>query len=188
LSGKDCTDDPLFIKLVEQLDRLEPSADTKMYLGQLELAKGNSTKARSYFDQSAEMQEDPRKKANVYYKIAEDLRKQGNYGQAKNYYLKQVEANPSKGIAYLKIAQMIGSSSNSCGTTVFEKRAVNWKAAEYAERAARVDPSLAGNANAAASSYRQRAPSKSDIFDAGMGGKTVSFNCWVGGSIRVPNL
>ncbi|MEZ4859456.1 MAG: hypothetical protein R2781_11670, partial [Flavobacteriaceae bacterium] len=89
---------------------------------------------------------------------------------------------------YLKIAQMYAQSSNDCGATVFEKRAVNWKAAEMADKAARVDGSIASTAREAANSYRQRAPSKSDIFSEGMAGKTISFSCWIGGSIKVPNL
>jgi hypothetical protein len=63
-----------------------------------------------------------------------------------------------------------------------------WKAAEMASKAARVDASIAGNARATASAYRDRTPTKSEIFSAGMGGKTISFKCWVGGSVRVPNL
>ncbi len=188
LSGKDCTNDPLFIKLVEQLDRLEPSADTKMYLGQLEAQKGNGAKALEYFEQSAGMQSDPNKQARIYYKIAEEKRKAGSYGAARGYYNKVLEARPSDGRSLLKIAQMIASSSNSCGGTPFEKRAVNWKAAEFADRAARVDPSIASNARAAAASYRGRAPQKVDIFNEGMQGKTISLRCWVGGSVRVPNL
>ena len=83
---------------------------------------------------------------------------------------------------------MIAKSSSDCGGTPFEKRAVNWKAAEYADKAARLDPSIASNARAAASSYRARAPQKTDIFSAGMAGKLITLNCWVGGSVRVPNL
>ena len=48
--------------------------------------------------------------------------------------------------------------------------------------------SVASSARSAASSYRGRAPSKNDIFSEGMAGKTVTFSCWVGGSVRVPNL
>ena len=188
LSGKDCTNDPLFIKLVEQLDRLAPSADTKLYLGQLEKEKGNSAKAISYFEESAGMQSDPRKSARIYYRIAEEKRKSGQKGSARTYYLKALEYQPSMGRAYLKIANMYAASANNCGNTVFEKRAIYWKAADMASKAARMDGSIAGNARATASSYRQRAPSKSDIFDAGMAGKTISFRCWVGGSVRVPNL
>jgi hypothetical protein len=83
---------------------------------------------------------------------------------------------------------MYSKSSSNCGATVFEKRAINWLAAKMADKAARVDASIASNARAAAESYRQRAPSKSDIFSEGMAGKTISFNCWVGGSVKVPNL
>jgi tetratricopeptide (TPR) repeat protein len=188
LSGKDCTSDPLFIKLVEQLDRLAPSADTKLYLGQLEKEKGNTTKAISYFEESAGMQDDPRKSARIYYRIAEEKRKSGQKGAARKYYLKTLDYQPSMGRAYLKIAAMYASSANSCGNTVFEKRAIYWKAADLASKAARIDGSIAKNARETAASYRQRAPSKSDIFDAGMGGKTIRFSCWVGGSLKVPNL
>ena len=188
LSGKDCTGDPLFIKLVEQLDRLAPSADTKLYLGQLEKEKGNSSRAISYFEESASMQNDPRKSARIYYRIAEEKRRSGSKSQARSYYLKALEFQPSMGRAYLKIANMYAASANNCGTTVFEKRAIYWKAAEMASKAARVDGSIAGNARETASSYRQRAPSKSDIFDAGLAGQTISFKCWVGGSVRVPTL
>jgi hypothetical protein len=83
---------------------------------------------------------------------------------------------------------MYSASANECGNTPFEKRAVNWLAAELARTAARVDPSVAGTANAAAESYMQRAPSKQDIFLEGMEGKSVQFNCWIGGSVKVPNL
>ncbi|MGI9593778.1 MAG: tetratricopeptide repeat protein [Patiriisocius sp.] len=188
LSGKDCTLDPLFIKLVEQLDRLEPSADTKMYLGQLEAQNGNASKALVYFEESAKMQTDPNKQARIYYKIAEEKRKAGRYNAARTFYNKVLNVKPNDGRSYLKIAAMIAKSSSNCGGTPFEKRAVNWKAAQYADRAARVDPSIASNARAAANSYRARAPQKTDIFSAGMAGKLITLNCWVGGSVRVPNL
>lgn len=188
LSGKDCTSDPLFIKLVKQLDRLAPSADTKLYLGQLEKEKGNSSKAISYFEESASMQSDPRKSARIYYRIAEEKRKAGQKSSARTYYMKALEYQPSMGRAYLKIANMYAASANNCGTNVFEKRAMYWKAAEMARKAARVDGSIAGNAKSSAAAYMGRAPQKTDIFDAGMGGQTISFKCWVGGSVRVPNL
>ncbi len=187
LNAKDC-DDPLFFKLVQQLHSLEPSAKSAYYLGKLAEKDGKGSTALEYFNQAAELETNSSDKAKVYYSIAENFRKKGSYGQARTYYNKMLAAKPSAGIAYLKIAQMIAKSSNSCGNSVFEKRAVNWKAAEYADKAARLDASIASNARAAASSYRQRAPSKSDIFSEGMAGKTVSFSCWVGGSVRVPNL
>ena len=188
MSYKECTEDPLFIKLVEQLDKLEPSADTKLYLSQLERNKGDISKSIEYLKESAEMQENPLRKARMYFRIGELKRKQGSYSSARTYYKKALKFDPSYGRSYLRIAGMYSKSSNDCGSSIFEKRAVNWLAANMADRAARLDASIASEARKAASSYRQRAPSKSDIFSDGMSGKTISFNCWIGGSIKVPNL
>lgn len=188
LSAKECTEDPLFIKLVQQLDNLAPTAESKLYLSQLEKNKGNISKSLAYLEESATMQNDAFKKSRLYYRIAELKRKQGSSSSARSYYNKALKYNPSFGTCYLKIAAMYSKSSNNCGATVFEKRAINWLAAKMADKAALVDASIAKSARAAASSYRQRAPSKSDVFSEGMAGKTISFNCWVGGSVKVPNL
>jgi tetratricopeptide (TPR) repeat protein len=188
LNAKEC-ETPLFFKMVQQLHNLEPSAKSAYYLGRLADREGRRGEALDYYNQAAELETDPNAKADVYYRIAENFKDKGSYGQARTYYQKAIDQKPSMGRAYLKIANMIGSSASGCGTTPFEKRAIYWKAAEMAEKAARVDATIASNARAAAESYRQRAPSKSDIFSAGMQGKTISFgNCWVGGSVRVPNL
>lgn len=188
LSGKDCTDDPLFFKLVEALHTAEPSAKSALYLGQLADAEGKSGKALEYFNQSAELETDPSDKARVYYKIAEEYRKKGQFSQARNYYRKTLNAKPSYGRAYLQIAHMIAQSANNCGNTAFEKRAVYWLAADYAAKAGRVDPSISSNANETAASYRGRAPQRSDIFQSDMQGKTINIGCWIGESVRVPNL
>lgn len=187
LDAKDC-ESPLSNKLAVRLHELEPSSTSAYLLGKQAEAEGKASKALEYFNQAADLEKDNSKKARIYYSIAENNRKKGSYGTARTYYNKMLEVKPSAGIAYLKIAQMIGDSSNSCGNTVFEKRAVNWLAADMAAKAARVDGSLSSSANAAAAAYRGRAPQASDIFSEGMAGKTITFNCWVGGSVKVPNL
>ncbi|MAZ71583.1 MAG: hypothetical protein CMC70_00405 [Flavobacteriaceae bacterium] len=187
LNAKEC-ETPMFFKLVQQLHTIEPSARSAFYLGKLAERDGNASKAMEYYNQAAELETKPKAKADVYFSIAENMRKKGSLSSARTYYNKALEQNPSKGIAYLRIAKMYADSANNCGTTAFEKRAMYWKAAEMADRAARVDGSIAGTANATASSYRGYAPSKSDIFSSGKAGQTITFNCWVGGSVKVPNL
>ena len=69
------------------------------------------------------------------------------------------------------------------------KRAVYWLAADYASRAARVDPSIASNANQAAAAYRGRAPQKSDVFQSSKNaGDPISIGCWIGETVRIPSL
>ncbi|MFD0977648.1 tetratricopeptide repeat protein [Salinimicrobium gaetbulicola] len=134
------------------------------------------------------MEKNPSDKARVYYKIADEYKKKGQFGQARNYYRKTLNAKPSFGRAYLQIANMVAQSANNCGNTAFEKRAVYWLAADYAAKAGRVDPSISSNANETAAAYRGRAPQRSDIFQSDMQGKTINIGCWIGESVRVPNL
>jgi tetratricopeptide (TPR) repeat protein len=188
LSGKDCTEDPLFVKVSEALHKLEPSASSAYSLGQLAEANGNQAKALEYYNQAAELQKDRSVRANIYYRIANQYKEKGQFGQARSFYRKALDAKPSFGRAYLQIANMIAQSANNCGETAFEKRAVYWKAAEYAERAGKVDPSISSTANETAAAYRGRAPQRSDIFSEDMQGKTISIGCWIGESVRVPNL
>ncbi len=187
LDAKDC-ETPLSNKLAIRLHELEPSSTSAYLLGKQAEAEGKASKALEYFNQAADLEKDNSKKSRIYYSIAENYRKKGSSGTARNYYNKMLEVKPSAGIAYYKIGAMYADSANNCGTTVFEKRAMYWLAADMMDKAARVDGTIATNARAAASSYRQRAPQASDIFSEGMAGKTITFNCWVGGSVRVPNL
>ncbi len=187
LNDKEC-ETPLFGKLVKQWYSVEPSAGVAFFLGKLAEKEGNTSEATKYYNQAAELNPKPVDKARAYFSLGETNRKKGSLSTARNYYNKALAENPSMGIAYLRIAKMYADSANSCGESAFEKRAIYWKAAEMADRAARVDGSIAGTANATASSYRGYAPSKTDIFSSSMAGKTITFNCWVGGSVKVPNL
>lgn len=188
LSAKDCTDDPIFFKVVEALHKAEPSAKSALYLGQLAEAKGDAGQALKYYNESAELETNPSDKSRVYMKLADNYKKKNNYSQARSYYRKALSAKPSAGRAYLQIASMYAQSANNCGDDAFNKRAVYWLAADYAARAGRVDPSLSSVSNETVAAYKGRAPQKSDIFQAGKGGQTISIGCWIGESVRVPSL
>ena len=188
LSNKECTEDPLFFKLVEALHQAEPSAKTARYLGELAQNDGNTSKALEYFKQSAELETNASDKALIYYKLGNIYKERGSFSQAKNFYNKALQAKPSMGRAYLQIASMIAQSANNCGDTAFNKRAVYWLAADYAARAGRVNPGLSSTANQAVASYKGRAPQRSDIFREGNQGESIYIGCWIGESVVVPTL
>ena len=187
MSGKDCTEDPLFFKLVEALHAAEPSAKSAYYLGLLALKDKKTSTALDYFKQSEELETKASDKAKVNYKIAETYRQKGNYGSARTYYKKALSQKPSMGICYLKIANMIGDSANNCGDDKFSKQAVYWLAASYADRAGKIDPSLSSTASKTAARYRALAPSKTDVFN-NPERKSVKIGCWIGETIKVPSL
>jgi hypothetical protein len=185
--SKECTDDPLFKKLFEAQMALDPSAEAYMYGATLKMKAGDSKGALSDYNKALDLETNAKKRSEIAYKIATTYVRSSK-SSARSYAQKALDANPSNGKAYLMIASLYASSANDCGTTTFEKRAIYWKAADVARQAGRVDPALSGRAAQAATSYASKAPSKEDIFNSGMSGKTVSFNCWVGGSVTVPSL
>ena len=187
LEAKECDSDPLFSKISEALYKLNPSADAAYKLGVVELQRKNTSKAMDYFNQAAGMFQDNSKKAAVYMKMAYAY-KNSSKSQARTYAKKALAVKPSYGAAYLFIAQLYGNSINDCGTNPFEKRAMYWLAAQYADKAAAVDPSVKSTATKMAASYRAAAPSRTEIFQSGMQGKRIAFSCWVGESVVVPNL
>ena len=188
MANKECTDDPLYIKLVKAYDETAPSADTKYYVAGLLLKEGKVNEALGYFREAFDLETDSYKQGKLAEKIGQILKNKGRYAEARNYYREALKLNPSNGRPHLAIASMYASSANNCGDTNFNKRAIYWFAAIEAEKAARVDPTLRSAAAQSAASYRAKAPTKSEIFNCGCAGTTIKFTCWVGGSITVPNI
>jgi tetratricopeptide (TPR) repeat protein len=188
MDSKECSDDPLFVTLVEALHTLEPSADSAYYLGLLNDKKGNEEEALKYYEESIALQTDDYKKAKILLKIANKFQLAGRKTSARSYATKALELQPSLGRAYLIIANLYADSANQCGETQFEKRAVYWLAADMAKKAGQVDASLKTIARKTAESYTGRAPSKTDIFTEGNAGTVIKFDCWINRSVTVPSL
>ena len=185
---KDCTDDPLYEKLVKAYDEASPSGDTKYFVGTILMKNNKETEAINYFQQAYDLESDSFKKANLANRIGLILKKKGRFSQARTYFRDALKLNPSNGRPHLSIADMYADSANSCGDTNFDKRAVYWLAAEEAQKAARVDPTLTKPAAASVANYRAKAPSKSEIFTAGRSGETINIGCWIGSSVKVPAI
>ena len=186
--AKGCNDDPLFVKIVEQKNMLEPNADTAFYLGILKEKAGLASEALNYYNQAVVLETDNFAKSKILFKIATNFKKKGQYSQARSYYMKSLKFNPSLGKAYLAISAMYAKSANNCGTDNFSKRAVYWLAANEAAKAGRVDPNMKKNAAKSIANYKAKAPQKSEIFSSGRAGQTISIGCWIQRSITVPNL
>jgi len=188
MDSKDCSDDPLFVELVEALHDLNPSANSAYYLGLLNDKNGKTKLAIDFYNESIELETSSLKKAKTLYKIALKFKKSRQYSQSRKYALKALKYQPSMGRAYLLIGNLYASSANNCGNTQFEKRSIYWLASKEAKKAASVDASIRRTAKKTALSYDGRAPSKTDIFSQAMSGKTITIKCWIGKTITVPAL
>ena len=188
MSQKECTDDPLFFKLVNAYHELSPSANSAFYLGILKDKEGKSSEAITFYKQAISLETDNFKKSKLNYRIGTKLKKRGSYGAARGFFRQALKLNPSSGRPHLAIAAMYASSAKNCGDTNFNKRAVYWLAAQEAQKASRVDPTLKKAAAQSATSYKAKAPSKSEIFTAGTSGQTIKIGCWIGASVKVPSI
>ncbi|MFV0529854.1 MAG: hypothetical protein ACK5MD_00245 [Flavobacteriales bacterium] len=92
----------------------------------------------------------------------------GSLGSARSLANKAASLRGGWGDPYLIIASAYAKGANSCGSTLFEKKAAYWFAADVARKAARVDPRVSSKANSAATGFEKGAPSKADMFKAGV--------------------
>jgi tetratricopeptide (TPR) repeat protein len=182
LMASNCVDDQLFFVISEMSHQLNPTSASAYNIGIAAFRKGDQQKAAEYFDQSAELNADPDQKA------ATSIYSSNNKAKAKEYALKAVFAQPKYGRAYLFLAQLYGESGADCATSAFEKKALNWLAAETALKAAAADPQFKTGAAKMAENYNKKAPTADEIRDEKKNGKTVSFRCWINETISVPNL
>lgn len=181
MSEKDCTDDPLFFKLVNAYHELSPSANSAYYLGILKDKEGKTNEAISFYKQAIDLETDNFKKANLNKKIAFKFKAKGNYSQARSFFREASRLNPSDTSPYISIAAMYAASANNCGDTNFNKRAVYWLAAREAAKA--------GSAGAqSVERYKALAPSKSEIFTCSCSGQVIKIGCWINDSVTVPNI
>lgn len=176
MTEKECTADPLYAKIVEQLHKLHPSASSAKFLGVIAYKKGDTQGAIKWFKESLELETDNFKNSKTCLQIA------GIYSSPStksSWAYKALKYNPSNNKAHEIIARAYAASANDCGSTTFEKKAVYWLAAEAAKKA--------GNTKLK-NSYEGLAPSRSEIFDSGMAGKTIQIKCWINKSVKVPSL
>ena len=186
--NKECTDDPLYIDLVKAYDAAEASSDTKYFVATILYKQGKDKEGDTYIKQAYDLEKDKFKKGKLAIRIANAFKNKGQYGQARDYYREALKLNPADGTPHLRIADMYQKSAKNCGADAFDQRAVFWYAAQEARKAGRIDPRLTSIAAKTAASYEAAAPTKREIFSKGNAGSTINIGCWIGGSVKVPNI
>ena len=185
--AKECTEDPLYEKLVEAYVAADPSPKASVFFAGILYKRGKESEAMEYYKKAVDQEPDAFEKAKNLYKIAQLFAKKGRKSQARNYANQALKNNPNFGKAYLLIAGLYASSANACGSTEFDKRMVYVAALRKARRAAAVDPSVASKAARYIKNYKSQEPSKKLIFTKGIkAGTPHAIKCWIGETVKVP--
>src|SRR5699024_2429952 len=101
LDAKECETE-LFFTIAERLHELEPSSESAYYLARMLEQENKMNQAMEYYNQAADLEENKVRKARIYFHMAENYRKRNNPVQARTYYNRNLELNPSNGISYLR--------------------------------------------------------------------------------------
>lgn len=104
-----------------------------------------------------------------------------NFSRSRQYALRAAEANPNWGEPYLLIGRLYASSGPLCGPgRGWDSQIVVWTAIDMWNRAKRVDPSAAAEANKYINNYTQYMPTREDIFQRNLKeGESFYVGCWI---------
>jgi len=187
MNAKDCTDDPLFTKLVEALYAADPSPEAAVLAARVAFKKKDEATAMHFFKEAVDQETDNYKKAGHLFTIAQILQKKRRKQESRSYARKALKFRPNFGEAYLLIATLYASSANACGNDELSKRAVFLAAVDKAKKAKAVDPSKTKRANKYIKSYMASAPTKKTIFIAGLAsGSPYKVKCWINETVILP--
>ena len=84
LNAKECTEDPIYPKMVEAYVNAAPSPDAYIFYAGLLEKRGETSKALEYRNKAVDLETDSYKKADYLYKIALTMRNRSK-GQARSY-------------------------------------------------------------------------------------------------------
>ena len=181
MNKKECTDDPLFVKIAETLHNLQPSAVSAFNMGKMMIDKKSFSKATTFLKQAIELQEDSLKKADYYYMLANHYFKNlKQFAAARVFAQKAASLHTGWGWSYLLIGDLYSASAKDCGENDFEKGAVYWVAVDKYIRAKSIDGSIAEEANKKIATWSKYFPTKKDAFFYNYTeGKSYTVGCWI---------
>jgi len=180
LSKSDCLNTELFLKSVESLHSVDPSASSAYYLYRLYSSRDENQKAAESLENAISLvsADDTKTLGDYTFELATFLfKKMGRGATAITEAKKAIELNETlAGKAYLLIGTIWGSQK--CGGNDVENRAAFWVAVDYMAKAARADESIAEEANSLSAQYRKYFPVQADAFMYDMvDGESYTVSC-----------
>ncbi len=135
LDSRNCSSD-YYMSLLIVLDGKEPTADSKLKIGNYYVSKKEYKNAKGYLEQALTFEVDEETKGKVYSQLASIELSLGNY---KGAFAMGSKIGGCEG-NYIK-AQAIARSASSCGTSSVSRGLVYCLALDYAEKAGSCVPS-----------------------------------------------
>ncbi|UCH14144.1 MAG: hypothetical protein JSV22_13700, partial [Bacteroidales bacterium] len=181
LEKNNCTDNDLFLNVLVELFKAEPSADLATRIAPLFHNKKDYDNSVLYFKKAIELETDNETKAKLYVYLAQiSIDNLKNYTLARNYAYEAIKLNDKYGEPYMLIGDAYVKSMEECCESEFEKRTVYWAAVDKYQKAMMADPSVSEKAKTLIHRYSDHFPLKEETFFHGyVDGQEYTIGCWI---------
>ena len=164
-SAEDCMDNNLFIAAATAVHNANPSSSSAKMLYKLNAAQGKQDLAIKYLEEAIGAEEDTEAKAELYYELSAYCYKAGRLAQAETAARRASLVTGESGLK-ARSYMLLGNiwSAVRCEGNEIAVRAPYWVAVDYFDKAKKVDPSLAEEANKKIAEFRKYYPTAADAF------------------------
>jgi tetratricopeptide (TPR) repeat protein len=168
LTGRECTENDLFLPVATAVYEIEPSAEAAFAIGMGYAKQTKLSESFKYMEEAVSRCDSCSEQ--LYYlsktgQIASALKKSTT---AKRYARQILAIDPDNAEAYMLIGDAIAGSSGACNDGALGKRAVYWVAHDYYARAKRMDPELTEKAQTRMNKMSKQFPTIDEVFTLGL--------------------
>ncbi len=150
---------------------------------------GDYSKAIEKYREAIDKEPAGDKKAEYLLAIASiQFRKLSQYTAARESALRAARLRSGWGQPYMLIGDMYATSARTCGNDGYSRGLAVLAAIDKYAQARNIDSSVADEANRRIGRISGAVPSGEDIHLRGKAGKTDVVPCWIGETVRLPNL
>lgn len=144
LNGKDCTEEPIYRTLAEEVHKASPTSESAYSLGMNLVKRNDLSGASKYLKEAVELCTNCPDKVTYLLKAGQVASAMGSHSTARSYANQILQLEPKNGEAILLIGDAILSQAGSCEKP--QSWGVYWLAYDQYQRARSVDPSVSDKA------------------------------------------
>jgi tetratricopeptide (TPR) repeat protein len=178
-----CADKPVFGTIAGYLHALKPSSKSAFALGSFHLKNNDREKAVQYLKLAAELAPEKAEKARIYSANALVL-----FGfdkkSAKESILLAIQNDEKNGEHFIFLSNLYASSSDECGKSPIEKKAIYQLATTAAQKASDIQPSLIETSKSLIESYKKNALTDKEKEQIKKSENKVTIDCWINETVQ----
>jgi tetratricopeptide (TPR) repeat protein len=162
LTGKDCTEEKVYLPLAEGVHRDDPSPESAYSLAMYLVKRNDLSGASKYLKEAVDLCGNCPDRSKFLLKLGQVSYAMGSHGTARGYANQVLQIDPKNGEALLLLGDAVSVMAGGCD--VPQKWGVYWLAYDYYQKAKSQDPSVADKANERMSRTAAHFPSTGDAF------------------------